>query len=243
MASNTRHAAWQERRFAVKVYPVDGSQLELVADLTDFFDAVDFASDWLTSEDPGRNGTAKLAIVETRDGVSEEVWSYPPAPSHAGELVGRLGFDPVTWAGTPDYSVAEHKSRLSERVASSATRLPLRPPLPEPPPLPAPVVEAPRAPKPPPAAPIPAAPPDMRAVFQADARVAARKWVRTNARIAWDDPISRVLLILAGATLWFTIGLADPILLVPLAIFVGGLWWRHEHRPPPVDDTVHEEWL
>src|SRR5579864_2818097 len=162
MASNTRHAAWQtERRFAVKLYPAEGSQLELASDLRDFFDAVDFASEWLTSEDPGRNGTAKLAIVETRDGVSEEVWTYPPAPSHAGELVGRLGFDPVTWTGTPDYSVAEHKSRLSERVASSATRLPLPAPLPEKP-LPAPVVETSRASKPPPAPPVPAPSVDIR---------------------------------------------------------------------------------
>jgi len=235
MASNTRHAAWQERRFAVKVYPVDGSQLELASDLSDFFDAVDFASEWLTSEDPARNGSVKLAIIETRDGVSEEVWSYPPAPSHAGELVGRLGFDPVTWEGTPDYSAAEHKSRLSERVASSATRLPLRQPLPETP-LPAPVVEA------PPSRPA-TAPPATRAPVPVDARVAVRKWLRTNLRLAWDDRVSRVLLILAGATLWFTVGLAEPTLLIPLAIFVGGLWWRHEHRPAPVENTVHEEWL
>jgi hypothetical protein len=241
MASNTRHAAWQERRFAVKVYPVDGPQLELASDLSDFFDAVDFASEWLTSEDPARDGSVKLAIIETRDGVSEEVWSYPPAPSHAGELVGRLGFDPVTWEGTPDYSAAEHKSRLSDRVAASATRLPLRPPLPEKP-LPVPVVEAPRAPQAPPARPV-APPPPTPAAVAVDARVAVRKWLRTNLRIAWDDRVSRVLLILAGATLWFTVGLAEPTLLIALAIFVGGLWWRHEHRPPPVEDTVHEEWL
>jgi hypothetical protein len=216
---------------------VDGSQTELACDLTDFLDAVDFAFDWLNSEDPARNGTATLAIVETHDGVSEEVWTYPPAPSSAGELVNRLGFNPVTWAGIPDYSAAEHKSRLRERVASTAARLPL----PETPVL-APVVEEPRAPTLSPAPP-PPAPPRVRATVPVDAHVAARKWIRTNARIAWDDRISRILLILAGATLWFTIGLADPTFLVPLAIFAGGLWWRHGHRPPPAADAKHEEWL
>jgi hypothetical protein len=239
MASNARHAAWQtERRFAVKLYPVDGSQTELACDLTEFLDAVDFAFDWLNSEDPARNGTATLAIVETHDGVSEEVWTYPPAPSSMGELVNRLGFNPVTWAGTPSYSVAEHKSRLRERVASTAVRLPL----PETPVL-APVVEPARVQKPSPALPPPAAPPRARAALPVDTHAAARKWIRTNARIAWDDRSSRVLLILAGATLWFTIGLADPTFLVPLAIFVGGLWWRHGHRPPPATDAEHEEWL
>lgn len=242
MASNARHAAWQtERRFAVKLYPVDGSQTELACDLTEFLDAVDFAFEWLNSEDPARNGTATLAIVETHDGVSEEVWTYPPAPSGTGELVNRLGFNPVTWAGTPNYSAAEHKSRLRERVASTAARRPLPPPLPETPVL-APVVEPARPPKSSPALP-PPAPPRVREAIPVDAHVAARKWIRTNTRIAWDDRISRVLLILAGATLWFTIGLADPTLLVPLAIFVGGLWWRHGHRPPPAADAEHEEWL
>lgn len=240
MASNARHAAWQtERRFAVKLYPVDGSQTELACDLTEFLDAVDFAFEWLNSEDPARNGTATLAIVETLDGASEEVWTYPPAPSSAGELVNRLGFNPVTWAGTPDYSISEHKSRLRERVASTAARLPL--PLPEAP-APPPVVEPARAPKPSPAPPPPASP-RVRAAVPVDAHAAARKWVRANARIAWDDRISRILLILAGATLWFTIGLADPTFLVPLAVFVGGLWWRHGHRPPPAGDADHEEWL
>ncbi|HEY8317093.1 MAG TPA: hypothetical protein VIG35_09525 [Gaiellaceae bacterium] len=241
MASNARHAAWQtERRFAVKLYPVDGSQTELACDLTEFLDAVDFAFEWLNSEDPARNGTATLAIVETHDGVSEEVWTYPPAPSSSGELVNRLGFNPVTWAGTPDYSVAEHKSRLRERVASTAARQPLPPPLPETP-VRAPVVE--QAPAPRPSLSLPrSAPTRVRASVPVDAHVAARKWIRTNARIAWDDRLSRVLLILAGTTLWFTIGLADPTFLVPLAIFVGGLWWRHEHRPPPAADADHE-WL
>jgi hypothetical protein len=246
MASNARHAAWHtERRFAVKLYPADGPTTELAGDLTDFLDAVDFAFDWLNTEDPARNGSSTLAIVELHDGVSEEVWTYPPAPGTTDQLVGRLGFNPVTWTGTPDYSAAEQKSRLRARVALTATRLPLRPvhvaPVAEPP-EPAPAVA--------PAVPVAWAPPEpepqqppLRSNRTADARVELRKWLQTNARIAWDDLISRVLLILAGATLWFTIGLADPVFLVPLAIFVSGLWWRHGHRPEQVDDPDHEEWL
>jgi hypothetical protein len=241
MASNARHAAWQtERRFAVKLYPVDGSQSELARDLTDFLDAVDFAVEWLNSEDPARNGIATLAIVETHDGSSEEVWTYPPAPSPTAELVNRLGFNPVTWAGTPDYSAVEQKSRLRERVASTATRQ--RHPLPvRETPEPAPVIAAPPAPRTPLPPPLPA-PPRARTDVPVDARTAARKWIRANTRIAWDDRISRVMLILAGATLWFTVGLADPAFLLPLATFVAGLWWRHRHRPPPVADDP-EEWL
>jgi hypothetical protein len=91
MAGNARHAAWQtERRFTVTLRPVDGSQTELAGDLTDYLDAVDFAFEWLNAEDPARNGTATLAIVETEDGVSTEVWTYPPAPSGTHELVSRL---------------------------------------------------------------------------------------------------------------------------------------------------------
>jgi hypothetical protein len=226
----------------VKLYPADGQQTELACDLTDFLDAVDFAVDWLNTKDPARNGTATLAIVELHDGEAHEVWTYPPPPGTADQLVGRLGFNPVTWAGVPDYSAAEQKSRLRARVASTAARLPLAQVDATPLPVPAETAPAPEAapiaPKPEPE-PRPA-PPRAPA---ADVRIDARKWLRTNARIAWNDRISRVLLILAGATLWFTIGLADPVLLVPLALFAGALWWRHGHRPEPVDDPDDVDWL
>jgi hypothetical protein len=240
MASNARHAAWQtERRFTVKLYPVEGSQTELACDLTDFLDAVDCAFEWLNAEDPARTGSTTLAIVETHDGASEEVWTYPPAPSNTELLIGRLGFNPVTWAGVPDYSVAAHKSRLRERVASTASRLPLEAPST---PWVSSAIEVERAPAPAPKLAL-TAPPPVRATVPADVRTTARKWIRTNGRIAWDDRSSRVLLILAGATLWFTIGLADPTFLIPLAIFVAGLWWRHGHRPEPVADVDADEWL
>jgi hypothetical protein len=67
--------------------------------------------------------------------------------------------------------------------------------------------------------------------------------LRTNALAAWDDRLSRVLAGLAGATLWCTIGLAEPLLLLPLAIFAGGLWWRHTHRPEPAADADPDDWL
>jgi hypothetical protein len=240
MASNARHAAWQtERRFTVKLYPVEGSQTELACDLTDFLDAVDYAFEWLNSEDPARTGSTTLAIVETHDGVSEEVWTYPPAPNNTGQLVARLGFNPVTWAGVPEYSAAEQKSRLRERVASTASRLPLEAPST---PWITSAVEVEREPAPAPKLPLPA-PPPARATVPADVRATARKWIRTNALTTWDDRLSRVLLILAGATLWFTVGLADPTFLVPLAIFVAALWWRHGHRPEPVADLDNDEWL
>jgi len=102
MAEPPRHAAWRNpRTFAVKLQPQQGAPIELANGFSDFLDAFDFASDWLAREDPGRDGTAGLAIVETRDGVTEEVWTYPVdrrhPPLERDDLVKLFGFDPFSW--------------------------------------------------------------------------------------------------------------------------------------------------
>ena len=117
--SETRHAAWRtERRFAVRLLPEGGPPTDLAEGLTEFFDAFDLAFEWLNREDPARTGGATLAIVETWDGESEEVWTYPPLPSNSEELTTRLGFNPANWVGNPGYSKNEHTSRLRQRVGA-----------------------------------------------------------------------------------------------------------------------------
>ena len=90
MAQETRHAAWQtERSFAVRLLPEAGPPTDLASGLTEFLDAFDLASEWVSREDPARNGAATLAIIETRDGVTEEVWTYPPGPPVGGHASRR----------------------------------------------------------------------------------------------------------------------------------------------------------
>src|ERR1700730_8213373 len=118
MAQETRHAAWQtERSFAVRLLPEAGPPTDLASGLTEFLDAFDLASEWVSREDPARDGAASLAIIETRDGVPEEVWTYPPPePVEREDLTARLGFNPVTWVGVPEFSGDDHRSRLRQRV-------------------------------------------------------------------------------------------------------------------------------
>ena len=107
MAHETRHAAWQtERRFAVRLLPEDGPPADLADGLTEFLDAFDLASEWASREDPARDGTARLAIVETQDGVAEEVWTYTP-----GQPAPDLS--PLSWTAVPEFPSRQRKSRRS----------------------------------------------------------------------------------------------------------------------------------
>jgi hypothetical protein len=62
-------------------------------------------------------------------------------------------------------------------------------------------------------------------------------------RTAWNDRLSRVCLIGSGASLWFSVGLADPHFLLPLLVFLPGLWWRHHNRHEPAVEAEPEDWL
>ena len=113
MAHDVRHAAWQtERRFAVRILPEDGPPADLASGLTEFLDAFDFASEWVSREDPARDGTASLAIVETQDGVAEEVWTYTPGQPAPD-------FSPLSWPAVPEFPSRQRKSRLRERVGTA----------------------------------------------------------------------------------------------------------------------------
>src|SRR5207302_2651813 len=190
MAQELRHAAWQtERRFTVRLVPEDGPPVDLASGLTEFLDAFDLASDWVNREDPARDGTASLAIVETQDGVTEEVWTYTPGQPAAD-------FTPLTWPHVPEFPHRERRSRLSQRVSTTGSRPPKA--LPPSPAWPTPVVAAPDRVKEQPA---PREAPTPR--IAAAPREAPRKWIRARARAAWDDRLPRGCLIGSGASPWF----------------------------------------
>jgi hypothetical protein len=224
MAQETRHAAWQtERRFAVRLLPEDGPPTDLASGLTEFLDAFDLASEWVSREDPARDGRATLAIVELRDGVAEEVWTYPPPqPSGGQEMMARLGFNPLTWVGVPEFSADEHRSSLQQRVWPVADRAPTAVPSTPPP--------------------IEWLEPETDTTEDAPARETPRRSIRAKVRAAWDDRLSRCCLIACGISLWFTVGLTDPQFLLPLLGFGPALWWRQRDRASAPEADV-DDWL
>ena len=226
MAHETRHAAWQtERRFAVRLLPEDGPPADLASGFTEFLDAFDLASEWVSREDPARDGTASLAIVETQDGVAEEVWTYTPGQSPAADV------SPLSWAAPPAFPTKQRKSRLRERVGTAVV-VDRAPPVVVPPsPLQLPVVVARPEPTP------------VRTEEVAAPRESPRQWLRAWVRTAWNDRLSRVFLIGSGASLWFTVGLADPHFLLPLLVFMPGLWWRHRSRDETPREVEPEDWV
>ena len=231
MAHESRHAAWQtERSFAVRLLPEDGPPADLASGLTEFLDAFDLASDWVSREDPERDGTASLAIVETHEGITEEIWTYTPGQPAAD-------FTPLTWPAVPEFPKRERRSRLSQRVSTTGNRAPKAlPPSPAWPiaVAPAPVID--RTEKPPAQGEAPRIEPAPRE--------APRKWIRAQVRAAWDDRLSRGCLIGAGASLWFSIGLADWHFLLPLLVFSPALWWRQRSiRDAPAPEAEPEDWL
>jgi hypothetical protein len=225
MANDGRHAAWQtERRFAVRILPEDGPAADLASGLTEFLDAFDFASEWVSREDPARDGTASLAIVETQDGVAEEVWTYTPGQPAPD-------FSPLSWPAVPEFPSRQRKSRLRERVGTAVV-VERAPTVVPPSPPPRAVVVARPEPKP------------VRTAEVAPAvRESPRQWLRTWVRTAWNDRLSRVCLIGSGASLWFSVGLADPHFLLPLLVFLPALWWRHRNPVEPATEAEPEDWL
>jgi hypothetical protein len=237
MAQEIRHAAWQtERSFAVRLLPEAGPPADLASGLTEFLDAFDLASEWVSREDPARDGTASLTIVETHDGVTEEIWTYTPGQPAAG-------FTPLTWPGVPAFATRERRSRLRQRVSAGAQREPRVVPSPAwPIAAPEPVIdrtEPPAAREPAVQAPAARAP----AARALAAREEPRKWIRAKVLAAWNDRLARCCLIGSGASLWFSVGLADPHFLLPLLVFLPALWWRDRNREPAATEAEPEDWL
>ena len=213
MATDERHAAAQtERSYAVQLRVAGEEPRDLASGLEEFLAAVDFAFEWLQEEDPRRDGSERLAIVELRDGTRHEVWSYPPSdePSAGQELVGRYGFNPVSWQPPPEPALHEAAP-------------PAPPPVSDPVHV-EPIVFEPEEPE---------APPGRAATLKEQ----AVGW----AHGAWDDKATRACLIVALASLWLSIGLADPIFLLVFLVAAAGLWRLRERCRPLAPDP--DDWL
>jgi len=232
MANETSHAAWQtERRFAVRLLPEEGDPTELAGGLGDFLEAVDFAVEWLTREDPERTGTASLAIFETSIGEGEKVWAYPPdGPPDDAPLMKIFGFDPVTWKSpSSEYSPRE------PALGTFFTRPPEQPARPQEP------RAVPVAPRP---ARIAPPPPAVVAATHEEPPPPARPRLRPRRALAaaWDDHIARGFLFLAAVSFWLAVAFSSAAVLAFVLVAVSGLWWRRD-KLIAAADADSEDWL
>jgi hypothetical protein len=228
MATDPRHAAWHQRSFAVRLLPAEGEATDLAADLDELFDAIDLAAEWLEREDPRRDGTTRVAIFETRDGVSHKVWDYPPQPGEK-QLVELFGFDPVGW-----------KSAVPEFTRPRRAGLP-------PPPRPRAIETQPAevaAPTPPAPSLVPRQPsqPKPARTPRPGPVQGLRPQIVAVARAAWADRVSRYCLVLAALSLWLALTLTDPSPLVALMVAAAGLWWRRAAWSA-AQDVAQDDWL
>jgi len=215
MAENERHAAWHNQRsFAVTLLPEHGEPTELAGGFDDLLEAVDLATDWLEREDPRRQGTTGVAILESRNGITRRVWEYPPEQhENTRGLVETFGFDPVNW-------VSGVKEFTPER--------PLAAPQPTSAPAPSAQVVVPA-----PSAPVRESPPENP----------QRASLRLLAQASWDDHASRACLIAGAVSLWLSVTLLDLRFLALLLLALTGLRWRRHERAEATARAASEEEL
>ena len=103
MAEPRRHAA---RRSVYEVHEILGEEpgLDLGSrfECTDYFEAFDFALDFLQEHDPEREGKVSgLEIKQVQGAEQETVWAYQHGrqESAPNDLVALWGFDPRSWQG------------------------------------------------------------------------------------------------------------------------------------------------
>jgi hypothetical protein len=265
MATEASHAAWHtQRRFAVRLLAEPGPARDLADELPDLLSAIDLAVDWLDREDLSRDRDIRLAVVETRDGVPTEVWTYPPThePSAGQELVQRLGFNPAAWRpptqtnpGTRPTGTRTHTpSQPPERVTPH-THDPEPPPPPYPPVASSPTAQPEtandathiRIAQPTTPAARAAAPAILTDNLDIDnagrpKRPAwpAARWIAATIELTWDNRASRCCLIIAAASLWLAVALTEPIFLITLLASIAGLWTLRRHQTPTTDP---DDWL
>jgi hypothetical protein len=229
MARDTRHAAWHDKReFSVRLIQAGGAARDLITGFTDFLAAVDFVTEWLDREDPSCAGGQRLVIVQTENGVSAEVFSYPPSDEHdlSLDLVRKYGFDPAALRFRPNEHPKPRLDKLSNRIA--------RPPEPS---RPVPITpEVPPARAEPPATVAESPPPRPRPNAWT-----TRHGVFALLRLMWEDRPSRSCLVIAALSLWLTTTLADPTFLLPLLASGTALWFLQHRRPFPEPDP--DDWL
>jgi hypothetical protein len=99
MADYLRHAAGQPTYEVREILDRDpAADLGLRFSSHDFSEAIEFALDFLESEDPERSKVSALQIVKVQGDRRDVVWSYSPslAPASRDDLIRLWGFDPTT---------------------------------------------------------------------------------------------------------------------------------------------------
>lgn len=270
MATPTRHAAWRnERSFAVRLLPEQGPPVELASGFAEFLDAFDCAFEWLMREDPAREGAAGLVILETRDGVAEKVWAFPPEqPAQDQRPVQVFGFDPVNWKPTVAELSADHRLGPTRQAATTAdTQATVvggsrgsTPPtaaaaqMGRPKPVHAgegeaetkiaPSLAQPIVPLEPETIPLEHEATVARDSQRATARASTYSRIEAAVRAIWKEPVSRGWLLLAVASLWLSLFLIDPSPLALLLLALPGLWWRRDKRAAIATvEADSDDWL
>jgi len=230
MVNSDSHAATNgESTFAVILLLGDGPA-QLAGALGSLSEAFEHAAEWLDREDASRVGTVKLAIVEDRGGATSTVWSYPPEhmpASESGGLVEVFGFDPVHWKPRAVGGRVSPQGS-SDRLLSG-------------PPRPRALQHGSHADGDEPDPTIAVALPPYRVPPGALSRLNTRQALR----MAWEDRVLRVFLVMSAASLWLTVTLTEPRFFVVflLALCAGTWWYRLRARATVGSETDIDDWL
>lgn len=238
MATDASHAATHDdRTFSVEILSGGQAGTVLAAAVSEFLDALDCAMEWLEREDPARTRSSSIGIFATRDGVREQVWTYPTEAAEAEPetkpLVELFGFDPVAWkapAGEFDAGRARPTEAEVRPAAAPFTGFV------------AAVADQEAE------VDLPAEPERKLGSPPVSERLDA--WLKTGNRLrlrdqllaVWGDKLSRCCLILGVVCLWLTLTLLEPAFLAPLLAAAAALWSRRGHREPPAADGV-DDWF
>jgi hypothetical protein len=218
MVDASHAARHDDKTFSVEVLSGGEAATVVAADLTDYFDALDRAMEWLEREDPERTGSSRIGIFASSEGVRDQVWAYPSKPGSSVDdtkrLVELFGFDPVSWKPPPgEFDAARARPPQREREWEPAPEGLAEA-------FAAAVEESPME--------LDASPPSER--LNAWLRSGKRLRIRQDFLAVWDDQRSRWCLVLGVICLWLTVTLLEPSFLAPLLVAAAGLWSRRGYR-------------
>jgi hypothetical protein len=228
MAVDSSHAArHDDKTFSVELLSGGETATVLAASLSDYFDALDRAMEWLEREDPERTRSSSIGIFASSDGVREQVWAYPSEAGSSAEdtkrLVELFGFDPVAWKPPPEFSAARAWPPQREREPVPESLVDFA----------AAVEESPVA--------VYSPPPSER--LDTWLRSGMRLRLRKDFLAVWDDRRSRWCLVIGLVCLWLTVTLVEPLFLAPLLAAAAGLWSRRAQRAAAVGAESADDWF